>query len=393
MKIAVVTPIPTPYRDPFWNEVAKQPNIDLNVFYCSGGKSDRPWSDSWEKHYTAEVLPGINLLGWRDRSASCYWNPAIGSRLRNGGYEAVVVGGYNHPTMLAAIHSSLRLGIPYFLMCESHQRRVRPRAKVFVKDRLVEWIVRRAAGGFPTGTLAEQYLLGYGASPESLARIPNVPDVERFERSLDRDRTEAARLRMDLGVGDRDIVLFVGRLIFKKRPALALRAFARTAQDHDAVLVILGDGPLRAELDRIVGELGLRDRVLLRGFVEPDEVILWQSLARVFLLPSSETWGVALLEAVAAGTPVIVSNEVGSYVDVVVDERIGSVVAAGDEVAAANALQSRLGNGETREHVRMAWSAIRGHFTYSALAHRFCEHVRCADAASADERARKEVGV
>ncbi len=72
IRVAVVTPIPTPYRDPFFNVVAAKPDVSLDVFYCSAGKADRPWDGQWRRDYHAEVLPGRNLLWFRGADASCY---------------------------------------------------------------------------------------------------------------------------------------------------------------------------------------------------------------------------------------------------------------------------------------------------------------------------------
>src|SRR5688500_12112523 len=108
MRLAVVTSIPTPYRDPLWNAVASRPSVMLDVYYCAAGKADRPWDVSWEQAFRAEVLPGWNLARWAGVDASCYMNPAIERRLRSGRYDAVILGGYNHVTMLWAASFAAR---------------------------------------------------------------------------------------------------------------------------------------------------------------------------------------------------------------------------------------------------------------------------------------------
>ena len=120
MRIAVVTPIPTPYRDPFWIELARCPGIELKVYYCTGGKADRPWTVDWRDGLETETLRGWNLLRWRGSDASCFWNPAILRRLSEGRFDAIIFAGYNHVTMLAAMLFAVRRRIPFFLLCESH---------------------------------------------------------------------------------------------------------------------------------------------------------------------------------------------------------------------------------------------------------------------------------
>ena len=364
MRLAVVTPIPTPYRDPFWNVVAGHPDVDgLDVYYCAKGKADRPWTANWEMEYRAVFLPGHNLLKWRGQDASCFWNPGIRRELRAGRYDAILIGGYNHLTMLAAVREAIRLGVPYYLMSETWSMRRTSVMKRLVKDPLVRWVVRNAVGTLPTGMLAERYLLMYGANPDTIVRVPNVPDIDRFAQM--RASEPPAELKR---YGDRPVILFAARLIPKKRPQLLLQALHRSCGEHDAVLVIVGDGPLRAELQQTARALGINDRVHFAGFVEPDEMPRWYANAHVFVLPSSETWGVAVIESLASGTPVIVSDEVGCHPDVVVDAGCGDVVPAANEHELATAIQRRCGNDSPESTFAQFDSEAQTQFSYVRLA-------------------------
>lgn len=105
----------------------------------------------------------------------------------------------------------------------------------------------------------------------------------------------------------RPIVLFVGRLIYYKGADVLVRAM----QHVDADLVLIGRGPLKAELEALVASLGIGDRV---SFVDPvgdDELAAWYRAADVFCLPSvarSEAFGLVQLEAHASGTPVVATT-------------------------------------------------------------------------------------
>lgn len=373
MRIAVVTPIPTPYRDPFWNVVAAQPGVELEVFYCSAGKADRPWQVDWQRRFHSEVLPGVNLAAWRGADASCQWNPAIVSRLKAGRYDAIIVGGYNHPTMWAAMRCARRSGVPYFLMCESHLRRKRGAVRRWAKEYLVRRAVQGAAGLFPTGRLAREYLLHYGARPEDIELLPNVPDVEALADTARRLRPERELLRRRLGLGGGFVVLFAGRLIPKKRPGLLLRAFRQLGRP-DARLVIVGDGPLRGELEQTARDFGLEGSVLFPGFVQPPAMPEWYAAADLFVLPSSETWGVVVIEALASNLPVVVSDEVGCHPDVVT-EAVGTVVPARDEAALAGALRDASGKHTFREDTERQWRTVSEHSCYASLAHRLLARI------------------
>jgi glycosyltransferase involved in cell wall biosynthesis len=368
LRIAVVTPIPTPYRDPFWNQFAGAPGIDLSVFYCSAGKADRPWSSNWDRAFAGGVVPGWNLLRWRGADSSCFWNPGIIRRLAAGRFDAILIGGYNHLTMWMAMLYATSRRIPWFLMCESHLRSNRSGWKQRLKRPILRWIMKRAAGCLPTGRWSSEFVCHYGADPKALTLLPNVPDVVALHsRVADLRHTDDAS---DLGdMAGRPMVLFVGRLIPKKRAELVIRAFHEIHEHSTAILTIVGDGPLRPELEILVDELGLRGRVHFAGFVEPDEVARWYARATVFVLPSSETWGVVVIEALAAGVPVIVSDEVGCQVDTVIDPALGTVVPARDQAALRDALAAHLqGCGGNSPAFQKAWAAREAAFRYDALA-------------------------
>jgi glycosyltransferase involved in cell wall biosynthesis len=116
-----------------------------------------------------------------------------------------------------------------------------------------------------------------------------------------------ARFPPGRGIPDFDLVL-VARLVWVKRVDRFLRAvaIASTAQPG-LTAAIVGDGPLRGELHRLAGELGLDDRVTFVG--HQDDVARWLQRARVFVLTSdSESLALSVMEALTAGLPAIVPD-------------------------------------------------------------------------------------
>ena len=134
-------------------------------------------------------------------------------------------------------------------------------------------------------------------------------------------------------------ILAAGRLTQQKDFDLALRAFARLPQP--ARLVILGEGPLRAELQQTAARLGIADRVELPGFV-PD-IRPWLDRARVFLLSSRyEGHAAAVIEALAAGRPVVGTDCTPAIRELIGKVRCGAVTPVGDVQALADALATEL---------------------------------------------------
>lgn len=122
---------------------------------------------------------------------------------------------------------------------------------------------------------------------------------------------DCQRFRPANGTRDRNLVLFVGRLVEKKGCEYLLRAMALVQQKHpEALLEIIGDGPLRGKLEALAAGLSLR--VLFRGVQPPAEVLRSMSRSRILCNPSvtaatgdMEGFGMVFAEAQAVGTPVV----------------------------------------------------------------------------------------
>lgn len=146
-------------------------------------------------------------------------------------------------------------------------------------------------------------------------------------------------------------IAFVGRLTRDKGAFDLLEAVALLREWHPAVRVELaGDGDADA-IDRRAHELGIGDRVLIRGWCSPEERSRLLARASLFVLPSHvEGLPMSLLEAMAAGCP-LVATRVGGIPDVVHDKVNGLLVGPADPVALAAAMVRVLGSAPLAERI------------------------------------------
>jgi glycosyltransferase involved in cell wall biosynthesis len=190
--------------------------------------------------------------------------------------------------------------------------------------------------------------------PESRWRVvPNGIDMNRF--------TSAGRM-----TGAKDRLLFVGRLVPYKGLDVLLRALARL---HSAPpLVVAGDGPMRRRLEALAQDLGVDARFL--GHVPDADLPALYRGARLTVLPSvnqQEAFGIALVESMACGTPVVASDLPG-VADVA---RIGGLVArAGDPEDLAQKIQQALRPAAVPAGAALSQS-IRQSYSWDAITKRF----------------------
>lgn len=140
---------------------------------------------------------------------------------------------------------------------------------------------------------------------------------------------------------DRPIIVACGRLEPAKDYPTLLRAFARLRQTHDAKLVILGEGSLHHALNVLAIELGVEKDVTLVGFVHDPRQ--YMKKATVFAHSAShEGFGLVLLEALAAGCPIVATDCPGGVREVLADGKFGTLVPVGDDQKLAKAIKEIL---------------------------------------------------
>jgi len=182
--------------------------------------------------------------------------------------------------------------------------------------------------------LREEITGWFGLPPDRVITIANGVDTERFRRGPDFDR---AAMRRALTGGDYPLITNVARLMPQKaQHHLIAAAQIVLAACPDARFVLVGEGPLRPDLEAQAAALGLRDRVIFAGFRPDVPDIL--AASDVFVLSSLwEGMPVALLEAMAAGCAAVATG-VGGVSQVLRHEVTGLVVPPADPPALAAAL-------------------------------------------------------
>ena len=171
-------------------------------------------------------------------------------------------------------------------------------------------------------------------SPDAAARMRRiVPGVDSTEFSPD-NLSSGNQLRTELGWIDRPVIVCVSRLMARKGQDELIRALPIIQQTvANASLIIVGDGPYRKDLERLVKKLGLENFVHLTGKVSQAELSKWYAAGDVFAMPCRtrmvgwdvEGLGIVFLEGSATGLPVIVGDS-GGAVDAVIDGETGYLV-------------------------------------------------------------------
>ncbi len=206
--------------------------------------------------------------------------------------------------------------------------------------------------------------------PESRVEVvPNFVDTRIYRPGLEPCH------RATLAPDGEKIVMHISNFRPVKRVEDVVEIFARVLRQVSSRLVLVGDGPDLPRARLKVEELGIRDRVVFLGEYTPVQELL--SCSDLFLLPSrSESFGLAALEAMACGSPVVASR-VGGLPEVIIDGETGHLCEVGDIDEMAAASTRVLSDDKHRKELSDAGRALAvKHFSSECIVPQYEEYYR-----------------
>jgi glycosyltransferase involved in cell wall biosynthesis len=332
-RLGVLATHPIQYQAPLYQELARRGVVDLEVAYLAAAGA-RPYYD---RSFGVTLAWDIDLLGGyrstllerRPLAAKPAWLAAASRWLRR--QDIVVLHGHADPDMLLAAAACRALGVPYLLRGDSQAEPSCAGWRRIARHLLAGAVVRGAAGALPIGQRNAGFYRRYGRIPHYSA--PYSVDNDRFRAMAEAARPSRAGRLASLGLDPgRPTVVFSGKLVGHKRPMDVVHAVEQAGARLN--LLLIGDGPLRAQVRRQETRLPVR----CLGFVNQSQVPGWYACGDVLALPSShEPWGLVVNEAMACGLVPVVSDAVGCAADLV--QGVGEIYPAGDVAALAAALE------------------------------------------------------
>ncbi|MEA1977410.1 MAG: glycosyltransferase [Chloroflexota bacterium] len=165
----------------------------------------------------------------------------------------------------------------------------------------------------PTESVREMLAKNYGIE-RGVSVVPTPVDLVKFQD------IQPEKVRARFGLEGKEVLLFVGRLAREKGLDMLLRAFTLIREQRPEVrLLLLGRGPYEDALKAKLAKLGFKELVILAGAVPHEEVPGYYTAADLFVFPSTtETQGLVIIEAMAAGLPVVAVRAPGA-VDVLTE--------------------------------------------------------------------------
>lgn len=365
-KLAIIMSHAIQYQAPLLRKITASGKIDLTAYFNwdfgVNQKSIDPEFKTKVK-WDIPVLEGYKykfLKNFSLRPSSNFWgqlNFGIVKELIQNRYDATLIYGWNLFTNWLAFFIALIINTPIILQGESplNQELLKSGWKQKIKMVVLKRFFKHISAFLYIGEENKKFYESYGVPESKLFFCPYAVDNERFINESRLLIAKRATLRKELKIKDKDVViLFVGKLIEKKRPMDLLKAYELLFKTKNlktkTYLLFVGDGVLRPELEKYIKENNLKN-VIFTGFKNQTELPKYYTMADIFVLPSGigETWGLVVNEAMCFGLPVIVSDMVGCGADLVKSGDNGYIFPFGDVEKLVEYLEELILNKDKRK--------------------------------------------
>ncbi|MEZ0539257.1 glycosyltransferase family 4 protein [Fibrella sp. Tmos10] len=387
--IIVLNSHPIQYFAPLYRQIAIDQSIQLKVLYCSrhglNGETDRQFNTS--VRWDIPLLEGYNhaFISNQALNPSIYrfWgllNLSVIRYLWQAPKSIVWVHGWAYATCWVALIAAKLFGHTVCLRGEAPYKL--ERTKPWLMQRLRRVVLGQGLFSFIDyflyiGEQNRRLYTHMGVAPHKLIHMPYAVDNCRFHQQARVLAETRAALRTQMKVPPGAFVLLMsGKYVAKKRPLDLLKAVAKL-KNPAIVVILMGDGPLRGDIERYVQQQAMSS-VYLTGFVNQSAVSDYYAVADVYVMCSTEeeTWGLSTNEAMNFGLPLILSNQVGGADDLVQDGVNGYVVPGGDVAELAKAIQKMMSQpAEARQQMgQQSLQLVRQH-SYDRIIQSLQQHL------------------
>jgi glycosyltransferase involved in cell wall biosynthesis len=359
-KLGIFISHPVQYQVPLYQKLSKK--INLTVYYYSQFGVEKYFDPQFKKEFKWDInlLEGYNYKFLKNYSFKPgfhffgFINLGIFKEIFKNKFDAVLINSWSYLSDWLVILACLISKTKLLLRVESphNQEILKSKWKLFIKKIIFGKILFPKVHAFLyIGEENRKFYKFYSVSDEKLFFAPYAVDNERFQKEYEKLKDKKEELRKELGIEPDDVViLFVGKLIPKKRPMDLLKAYESILGTSDVHLLYVGDGELRLNLEKYTKEHNLKNAHFV-GFKNQTEISKYYAMSDIFVLLSDvgETWGLVVNEAMNFRLPVIVSDLVGCGTDLVKHGENGYIFKTGNIEELARYLEELIINEEKRK--------------------------------------------
>ena len=350
-KLAVIITHPIQYYAPLFKLLTQRGKVKLKVFYTweqgasaydkRFGKTvkwDIPLCEGYDYEFVSNN--GNSKRGFFDLK-----NPELISKVLHWKADCVIVYGWNYLSHLKAMHY-FKGKIPVLFRGDSTLLTEKKGIRLLARRLLLKTVYKNIDYALYVGQNNKKYFIKHGLKNDQLIFAPHSVDNDRFNSEDCLLTSKIDDLKKEFSISETETVfLYAGKFYEVKDLLTLITAFKRLKNQH-AKLIAAGNGILETK----VREWAKGDsRIIVTGFRNQTEMPALYKIADVFVLPSkSETWGLAVNEAMACGRAILVSDKSGCAIDLIEPGQNGYIFPTGNIDALTECLNRLCNKAEVK---------------------------------------------
>ena len=353
-KIIVIDSHPIQYYTPLYKEIGHSGNFDLEVWFCSKIGLENYFDKEFNTNVKWDIplLEGFNYLFLKNWSIfkNFEWpllrlvNVGLIWRLFKLEKSVIWVHSWGQTSFILAIIFAKLFGHTVCLRAETpliHEK-LKNNYYLLIRKFILKIFFSSIDKFLYIGSENKLFYKYYGIKNDQLIFSPYCVNNEFFRRQFNKYIDEVDKIKLEFNIPlDKKIILTSGKLIEKKRPLDILKAFELLASNH--FLIFLGGGPLEIDLQNYIDQKKLSN-VLITGFVNQTEISKYYVVADVYVMAShvGETWGLSTNEIMNFSAALVISDLVGCYSDLVIENQNGLSYPCGNITELKNSIEMAL---------------------------------------------------
>ncbi len=352
MKLAVITTHAIQYYAPVFKLLHQRQNIEIKVYYTWGEGSQKKHDPGFNKTVNWDISLLDNYpYEWVKNTAKTpgshgfkgVVNPELIEKIKAYNPDAILVYGWAYQGHLKVLRY-FKNKVPIYFRGDSTLLNDKKNFKSLLRSFFLKWVYSHVDHAFYVGSNNKSYFKKFGLKETQLSFAPHAIDNDRFKAG---HNSEVQKLRESLKITDEDIlIVYAGKFEPVKNLKTLLTAFSAIKQTN-VHLLLVGNGPDEKDL-RQQAETNEIKRLHFLDLVNQSYIPVIYHAADLFCLPSiSESWGLAINEAMACGKAILTSNKVGCAADLVFPGKNGDIFEAGNITDLTKKLIALMQKGKT----------------------------------------------
>ena len=310
-----------PYRTLQLKEFAKIPGIHITVYYYEAE------TRAWSIEDGGEAFDEVNLQSYRclgvKKHKKFFLHHGLDAIVRKS--DIIMSGSYTSLSDMVIINKAHKYGRPFILLMDGFVPTRIGKDENPLMHRLKADLLKKTAVIFGNGTVSRQYFTtNFNYPADRIVNQVLTVDIRRIEALEEKHSEYRREIRNRYGIPeDSFVVQYSGRLMKLKRVDFIAEAIGEMPEKTEITFFITGDGEEKKNIEDTAAKYD--EHLVLTGFIKDQEELFKMYYASDCLVFATEhdTWGLSVMEAMAAGLPVICSEYCGVYMDLVKNDENG----------------------------------------------------------------------